>query len=177
MGLAQRFWALFRVDHRFYQEAYAKYEDYSRKLGLDLLGPSTDQIRIAREAPLIAEIDALYDRALEASKTAGMPYNCAIISYQKGLLCRLIGDYRAAEAFFRQALHEFEASLPRHASARRSISMCHFYLGQALLRVGESDSAKKHLTLAVSLDEVLGDPARIRAAKSMLSECRSGKSQ
>jgi len=171
MGFGQRFWALFRADHRSYQEAYVKYENYSRKLGLELLGPSASQIKLAREAPVIAEIGQLYDRALEASRTAGMVYNCAVVFYQKGLLCRLIGDYQAAKGFFRQALAEFEASLPQHASARKSISMCHFYLGQVLLRTGEHDPARKHLRMAVSLDEALGDTTRLKAAEIMLSEC------
>ena len=171
MRLAQRFWALFRADHRAYQEAYAKYEGYVSNVSVRLSGPSASQIASALEDPIIEEIDIAYDKAMEASQRAGLPYNVACVLYQKGLLRRLVGDLPAAEQFFRQSLSAFEAVLPEHSSARTSISMCHFYLGQALLRMGEYDRAVKHLKTAISLDQILDDTARFEAAQEMLEEC------
>jgi tetratricopeptide (TPR) repeat protein len=127
---------------------------------------------MVREAgALITEIDELYDRALRASEEAGIPYNVACVVYQKGLLRRLVGDNGAAAALFRQAMSSFEAVLADHASARNSISMCHFYLGQALLRMGDYAGARKHLNTAISLDHAIGETSRLRAAGSMISEC------
>jgi tetratricopeptide (TPR) repeat protein len=177
MTFAHRFRALFRADHRAYQEAYSKYEGYVWSLGLTLLGPSASQVAMAREAFVITELDALYDRALESSKLAGIPYNVACVLYQKGLLRRLVGNYRAAEGSFRQALSAFDAVLPQHASARTSISMCHFYLGQALLRMGDRKGAKEHLKTAISLDRIIGDATRLDAVERMLSECSPQASQ
>lgn len=171
MNLPQRFWALFRADHRAYQEAYAKYERYVASLGVRLLGPSADQISMAREDRIIDEIDAAYDKAMDASQKAALPYNVACVLYQKGLLRRLVGDLRTAEQFFRQALSAFETVLPEHSSARTSISVCHFYLGQALLRMGEHGGAASHLKTAISLDQILRDTARLEAAQEMLEEC------
>ena len=171
MSFSQRFWSLFRTDHRYYQEAYSKYEAYSRELGLTLLGPTVDQIALARGNPLIGQIEALYDQAMEASKTAGLSYNVGVVLYQKGLLRRLIGDNAGAQTFFRQALQFFDKTLSQTPSARSSISMCNFYLGQSLLRTGCHEEAKKHLRTAIALDQALRYTRRIAAAESMLVEC------
>ena len=56
MSLSQRFWALFRADHRAYQEAYAKYERYATNVGVRLSGPSASQISMASGDRIIEEI-------------------------------------------------------------------------------------------------------------------------
>jgi len=173
MPFNQWFWSHFRPDHRAYHEAYSLYEELAARIGLGLLGPTREQEEAARhEMALLAKIDAAYDVARLESLKARIPFNVACVIYQKALLSRLIGNYLATAGLLQEALGWFEASLQDRSPARQQISMCHFYLGQALLRMAKPDEACKHLELARSLDHALKDTARTEALEAMLSTAR-----
>jgi hypothetical protein len=115
----------------------------------------------------LAESRALYAEAFEWSVCDGAVYNAAAVIYQLGLLERLLGNWVEASTRFRDALDRFERLVQDHPSARQAISMCHYYLGQALMRSQQSDAAVLHLDLAVQLNEAVGASTFCRAARTL----------
>jgi hypothetical protein len=165
--IAQKFWSLFMPAHKAYERAYAIHERFNAHACLSLLGPTEEQIALALRSRDLAEARALYAEALDWSARRGAAYNVAAAIYQVGLLERLLGHWADAAARFRDALVHFEQLVQDHPSACEAISMCHYYLGQALVRSQQADAAAKHLELAIRLSEVVGSSAFCRAARTL----------
>lgn len=169
-GLQQRIMAFISPSAKAYDRAYRMYENYARKIELELLGPTPDQARAARNAPELQEVKHLYEDALAICRQQGDWYNAGVVIYQMGLLYRLWGMPEKGIPCFEKSLTLCEEQLPHHPSARLTISLCHFYLGQARICTGNPDKAKYHLETAKALDEVLDDYRRLPAIRVMLGE-------
>jgi tetratricopeptide (TPR) repeat protein len=153
---------------KVYDRAYRMYEMYVREIELDLLGPTPEQSRDARNVPELKEAKSLYSEALVICRQQGDGYNAAVVKYQIGLLYRLWGMPEEEIPCYEQALNQFEEQLSAHPNARLSISLSHFYLGQALIRTGREAKARSHLLMAEALDKSLEDDRRIPAIHVLL---------
>jgi tetratricopeptide (TPR) repeat protein len=167
----QWLWSFVSPAHKAYNRAYTLYETYTGNIGLGLLGPTPKQVEVSRADPGLGEAEHLYHEALKLCREQGHKFNAAAVIYQLGLLKRLWGEPEQAIHLFEEAIEMFEGVVGEHPNARTSISMCHFYLGQTLLRAGRADDARRHLETAISLDKALGDDSRFAAAREMLQQC------
>ena len=140
-------------------------------IGLGLLGPTPEQSQKARSVSKLMEAEQLYEECLILCRQQGNHYNTAAVSYQMGLLKLLWGKPEQAIPLFEESLVMFEGIIREYPNARSNISMCHFYLGQALLKTGRVNDARKNLESAITLDEIMDDFRRVRAAQEMLQKC------
>ncbi|MFY9824201.1 MAG: toll/interleukin-1 receptor domain-containing protein [Thermoanaerobaculia bacterium] len=125
---------------------------------------------LARQTPSLLEAERLYLEALERSAYEGFEFNVAAATYQLGLLEQLLGRWQEAATRFREALNQFEPLVETEPKARDGVKMCHYYLGQTLLRCQRPHEARDHLEMALKLSEALGDSQLVRAARKLIEE-------
>jgi len=170
-GFRQWLWSFVSPSHKAYDRAYRIYEEYAKRIKLDLLEPSPDQIDAARINLKLHEARELYEAALKICRETAQWYNAAVVVYQLGLLYRLWGKPQQVISHMQESLELCQNLVGDQPHTRHTISLCNFYLAQALMQTEHSAEAKKHLEMAKALDEMLGDHRRNRAIMDMLSRC------
>lgn len=157
---------------KVYQQARTTYDRYAAAISLTLLGPTRDQIQAARMEKALSDVEQLYLDARLLSESVGEVYNVAVVDFQLGLLCRLLGRLDESLNYFRRALLALQCVLKPSAAVHDSISQCHYYIAKALLDRGDSLEARKHLRIAAEIDAATGIRMRESARNTLIERTR-----
>ncbi len=155
-----------------YERARATYDRYAARISLELVGPTPEQVAAAREDTALFEAERLYLDVRLLCESAGEISNQAAVDYQLGLLYRVQG--RGEESLDRldRALVTFRCVLKPNARVHDSISLCHYYIGKALMDRGDIREARRHLKAAIEIDASTGIRHRAKACASLLERTR-----